>query len=404
MCFPPLGLSGLLNKMSTNKPATFHAKHLRSVFAPVESHSFGPAEYDACVGFLHQRAAATTIEPISSPEQLNLRADGVIAETGYRFSPIGFAAVASILSQGLSSVFNELAGEVRYKHAVGAAQSNVGAASAVFNIVLAANFEQIRERNLIVNAATKTIEGFLGLDHKFLDNSVFIDMISREIFDARGSDAKFYRAEIVGRELRVYYADDKNKWTYSYKDVGHAIGGGWYFSNREDTGTSVYATTCMLTKFGLGLVPDYGKNHVRHAGADIVGRSALLVNRVANSSLPSRAIIEQAFRKLSRTRLILNESQSMDAAINHWANVLLRYKIAKDDAKKIVKNALLVGADTAPQDALAAYSRQVLASRTCYDLICAMLRHARGQYHTVRDAIQRVTMEIVLSNLKGVDK
>lgn len=390
--------------MSTNKPATFHAKHLRSVFAPVETCAFGPAEHDACAGFLQQRAAATTIEPISSPEQLTLRADGTVAETGYRFSPIGFAAVASILSQGLSSVFNELAGEVRYKHAVGAAQANIGAATAVFNIVLAANFEQIRERNLIINTATKTIEGFLGLDHKFLDNSAFVDMISREMFEARGSDAKFYRADVVGRELRVYYADDKNKWTYSYRDAGHIVGGGWYFSNREDTGTSVYATTCMLTKFGLGLVPDYGKNHVRHAGADIVGRAAMLVNRVANTSFPPRGVIEPAFRRLSNVRLVLNESQSMDATINHWANILLRHKVAKDDAKKIVKNALLVGADVAPQDALAAYSRPVLASRTCYDLLCAMLRHARGQYHTVRDSVQRAAMEIVLNNLKRIDK
>jgi hypothetical protein len=390
--------------MSTNKPATFHAKHLRSVFAPVEMCSFGPAEQDACAGFLQQRAAATTIEPISAPEQLTMRADGAVAETGYRFSPIGFTAVAGALSQGLSSVFNELAGEVRYKHAVGAAPANVGAATAIFNIALAANFEQLRERNLLINTATKTIEGFLGLDHKFLDNSAFVDMIAREMFEAHSVDAKFYRAEIVGRELRVYYADDKNKWSYSYRDSGHIFGGGWYFSNREDTGTSVYATTCLLTKFGLGLMPDYGKNHVRHAGADIVGRAAMLVTRVANTSFLGRDVLEPALRKLSRMPLISNEAQSLDAAVGHWANVLTRYKIARDDAKKICKNALLVGADMSPQDALAAYSRPVLTSRTAYDLLCAMLRHARGQYHTTRDAVQRAAMTIVLENLKRKEK
>lgn len=391
--------------MSVNRPATFHAKHLRSVFSPVDTCSFGPADYDACVGFLQQRAATTTIEPISDPEQLTLRADGAVAETGYRFNAIGFAAVAAALSQGLSGVFNELAGEVRYKHAVGAAAANVSAAAAVFNIVLAANFDQIRERNLLINTTTKTIEGFLGLDHKFLDNAVFVDTIARELFESRGNAAKFYRAEIVGRELRVYYADDKNKWSYRYKDAAHTIGGGWYFSNREDAGAAVYATTCLLTKFGLGLMPDRGSNHVRHAGADIVGRAALLVNRVANTAMFDRDKLEPVFRRLASIPLFSAEPTSnLDAVVFQWAEFLMRYKISRDDAKKISKNALLVGADLRPQDALTAYSRSALESRTFYDLFCSMLRHARGQYHTTRDAVQRAAMSFLLDNLKRTEK
>lgn len=378
-----------------NKPATFHAKHLRSVFAPVETRSFSAGNFDACTGFLEERSATTAIEPVSAIEQLLLRSDGAVAETGYRFNPIGFTAIAAAIAPGLSSVFNELAGEVRYRHAIGAAPSNVAAAVSIFNTALAANFDQLRERNLLVNNATKTIEGFLGLDHKFLDNSVFVDMVARELFEAQGPSAKFYLAELVGRELRLYYAAETTRWVYSYANKEYVFSGGWYFSNREDTGAAIHATTCLLTKFGLGLAADNKRNHVRHAGADIVGRAVMLVNRVSETSPPSREKFDAVFNKFSSMPLILNAAQSLDDAVNFWAEKLLRYKVSKDDAKKICKNALLVGADLAPQDALAAYDRDTLKKRTVFDLMCAIFRYARGQYHTTRDTLQRAAMSIL---------
>jgi hypothetical protein len=42
------------------------------------------------------------------------------------------------------------------------------------------------------------------------------------------------------------------------------------------------------------------------------------------------------------------------------------------------------------------YSREVLSSRTVYDLFCSILRYSRNQYHTTRDILQGAAMEILL--------
>ena len=374
------------------------AQKLRSVFAPVASLSFNAAQFDDCRNFLAQRSAQTEAVPIVDEQQLLLSADGRVTETGYRFNAIGFAAVANALVNGLNSVFNELAGETRYRFAASAVNGDLAAAISIYNMVLRSRFELLRERTLLLNHKDKTIEGFLGLDHKLLDNSVFLNLVADEM-SVKQPTAEFYRAEIIGRELRAYYADMKTKRTDIYfLDPRHTFAGGWYFSNREDTGLAIRASLCLLTKFGAALASGKKRAHVRHTGADLMGRAALLIGKTVAQNL-DMDIIARGVHKLVHTSLGFSPNKTtLDAAMLHWANYLGRFRITKDDAKQICKNAATVGCDLEMRDPLDAYAKETISSRNLYDLFCSMLRYSRNQYHTTRDLLQTAAMDVLLSN------
>jgi hypothetical protein len=373
------------------------AQKLRSVFATVQTATFNSLQFDACRDFLARRSADTEAIPIVDEQQLLLAANGSVAETGYRFNAIGFSAISNALVNGLNGVFNELAGETRYRFASSAANGDLTAAVSIYNMVLRARFDSLRERTLLVNHKDKTIEGFLGLDHKMLDNSLFLNLVADTIVDKQPS-AEFYRAEIIGRELRIYYADTKTKRRDLYVDPRHTFAGGWYFSNREDTGFAIRAMLCLLTKFGAAVDGGKKKTNVRHTGADLTGRVAMLLSKTLDQNM-DMAVVGKNVQRMTGTLLGFSPTKSvLDAATTHWMNYLMKHRVGKEDARQICKNAAVVGSDLDPRDPIEAYTKETMATRNMYDLFCSTLRYSRNQYHTTRDLLQSVAMELLLPN------
>lgn len=383
--------------MAMSGKDVFHpapARRLRSVFAPVPTVTFTAAQFDACKEFLARRTADTEAIPIVDEQQLLLSADGSILESGYRFNAIGFAAISNALSPGLNSVFNDLAGEMRYKVADSAANGDLAAAVSLYNTVIRARFENVRERTLLFNHSTKTIEGFLGIEHRLLDNSIFLNLVTEEIANQQ-TTAEFYRAELIGRELRIYYADMATRRSDIYPDSRHTFAAGWYFSNREDTGFAIRAAACLLTKFGAAIDGRKKNAHVRHIGADLVGRTSLLINKTVATTLDMDSVGKNVQRLTGVVLGFAPAQKIFDAAVDHWVQYLSRYKIGREDAKQVCKNAATVGADLDIRDPIDIYTKEVLSSRTLYDLFCSMLRYSRSQYHTTRDLLQSAAMTVL---------
>lgn len=371
------------------------AQKLRSVFATVQTATFNAAQFDACRDFLAKRSADTEAIPIVDEQQLLMSANGSIAENGYRFNAIGFAAISNALVSGLNSVFNELAGETRYKFAASVANGDLTAAVSIYNMVMRARFDTLRERTLLVNHRDRTIEGFLGLDHRMLDNSIFLNLVAETAADKQAA-AEFYRAEVTGRELRIYYTDANSKKRDLYIDPRHTFAGGWYFSNREDTGFAIRASVCLLTKFGAALDVGKRKTHVRHTGADLIGRTAILVSKTLEQNLDIEAVGKNIQRMLNTALGFSPTKAVMDSATTYWMNHLMKYRVGKEDARQICKNAAVVGSDLDPRDPIDVYTKESMASRNMYDLFCSTLRYSRNQYHTTRDLLQGVAMELLL--------
>lgn len=371
------------------------ASKFRSVFAPVTALSFNATQQGDCKDFLAQRSSDTECVPIVDEAQLSMASDGRLAESGYRFNAIGFSAVANALTTGLNPVFNELAGETRNSFRTSVSSGDLATAVSVYNMLLKARFENLRERTLLINHREKTIDGFLGIDHRMLDNAAFFSLAADEL-EARQSDAIFYRAELIGRELRLYFIDSKTKRNNLYHDARHMFAGGWYFSNREDSGLAVRASLCVMTKFGAAVESKSKSSAVRHTGADLMGRAAIMIGKMVERTVDMDAVA-RGVNRMSSTSLNYSESpKARDVAMSQWIEYLVKFKIPKDDAKQICKNAAVVGADLDPRNPIDAYSRDVLGSRTVYDLFCSILRYSRNQYHVTRDLLQSAAMEILL--------
>lgn len=370
------------------------AVHRQSVFADVPAYSFSAVQEDDCRQFLTQRTADTESVPVVDPAQLLLAPDGSLLESGYRFNAVGFAALANALSRGLNSLFNELVGESHNTFDAAVRTGQVAKAAQIYNTALKCRFDTLAERHLLLNHRDKTVDGFLGLEHKFISNSHFFDVLIAEV-TARQDSAAFYRAEVIGREFRVFFSDVSSRRDNFLRDRRHTFGAGWYFANREDTGRAIRGALCLLTKFGVAVEPKTKKTCLRHTGADLMGRVISLASYCAGRTLPMDDVCV-AVQRMRKTNLgFSSRKEHMDAATAKIVRYLNKYKVSKEDAQRVCKNTFAVGADLVPRPLVEAYADEVVAARTAYDLFCALLRYSRNQYHTTRDVLQAAGMAML---------
>lgn len=370
---------------------------VRSIFAPVVAFSFSPRQFDDCEKFLALRSEATERVAVVDPRQLTMRHDGCLVEGGYRFNSLGFTAVTTALAVGLSPLFHELSGENLQMRTIPKKEFDIAAAVSIYNTTLNVRFEALRERALLINSAEKTVDGCLGIEHKFLDNARFWQLVCDEMA-AKQPDAEFQRAEIVGRELRLFFVNPKSLRNDIVADKRHTFAAGWCFSNREDVGKAIRASSCLFTRFGFAALPD--KSKLSHIGADLDGRTAILVSKAAEKEI-NMDVVARGIKKLTRTSLRFSDDAGFTTTMNQWATQLARFKISREDAKRVVKHAAAVGSDTEMRDVFDAYTGDALRSRTGYDLFCSLISVARSSYHTQRDALQNAAMQLVMPKVKS---
>lgn len=370
-----------------------NATRTRGIFAPVIALAFNASQLEDLQAFLARRSENTEAIPISDVEQLLLAGDGRLAETGYRFNYLGFQSLCSGTAMGLNALFNELSGEGTHRTQTPLTQ-DLPAAISVYNTTVRSKIEYLRERTLLVDNRERTVEGFMGLAHRMLDNSQFLEIVTSEMRERR-PQAQFYRAELLGRELRLFYIDPESLRKDIYSDSRHSLLGGWVFTNQEDRGKSIHAVRCILTKFGVAMEKAQTTARLTHVGADIVGRTQLLVSKAAGRDLDMPAVLSQIASLQMKLLGFVDNPEKLERASVPWTEQLVRMGLRRDDAKLIVRNTALVGADLDPRDAVEVYTRSVLGSRTAYDLLCALLRFSRTEPPKIRDKIQEVAMQFL---------
>ena len=366
----------------------------RSLFAHVPAISFSSSQENACRDFLYEQNTNTELVPIVEPEQLLMAPDASLIETGYRFNPIGFEALTRTVCSGLAALFNDLAGVGRYSLPDDVRSTDVGTAVGIYNAAMQTRFDSLRERQILVEHQNQSVDGFLGLNHKFLSNIAFFDLVVQTLFDEK-PNAGFSRAEIIGRELRLFFIDQESIRRDIHKNPQHTFAAGWYFSNREDSGHAVRASRCIFTKFGPAVSAATAKNRVVHIGADLLGRTSFLVRRTVNQDL-DMDIVATNVKKLLRTPLGFSSKRSVfDAAHRKWADYIGKFKVKADLAKTVSKNAAMVGSDLHPRDPISVFTGEALSARNGYDLLCAVLRRSRREYATYRDLLQSMAMDML---------
>jgi hypothetical protein len=375
-------------------------QNVRSVFAPVVALSFSATQMDDCRNFLANRTAHTECVPVVDEAQLLMSSTGRLVETGYRFNVIGFDALARVLSGGLAALFSELSGELTRGTLKDERPFDLAAAVSIYNTTLQIRFEAVREKSLLINHNEKAIEGFLGLEHRLLDNTIFFDTVQREMADKQ-PQAEFSRAEVIGRELRIYYIDPESRRVNIHPDPRHAFASGWYFANREDSGNAIKATTCIFTKFGAAIEPMTQGSKIVHTGSDLLGRTALLVSRTAARTVDMDKIAKQVRHMLATPLQFTDNRAQFEEKIRHWAYYISRFKVRYELARTISRHAATTGADIDPRDPTEIWTNESLGSRTVYDLLCSILRQSRQEYATYRDLLQGMAMRLLIPDAFG---
>jgi len=367
---------------------------VQSVFAQIVALSFSSRQENECINFLQKRSDASALITISDEAQLRLAADGRLIETGYRFNLLGFFSVCRAISGGLSRVFGEVSGLTPSK-LYALESSSVPAAVSIYNTALRVRFELLRERNLLVDSSNRSVDGFLGLNHKLLDNAIFLETILTAMREQQPS-AIFQRAELVGRELRVYILDQDTRRSDIYADPAHTYAAGWYFCNREDSGNAVKALPCLFTKFGVAIDESGTRKRVIHAGADLIGRATDLIRSAYLKKIDLNVVRSRVAALNSQSLGFEDGGSAFSETVKKWTNYLVRFGIPREMAAVIAKNAGVVGKDLAPRDPLDVFTRKVLTERTAYDLVCSTLRYAKNLPSNHREKVQSVGMALLL--------
>lgn len=369
-----------------------------SIFAPIVALSFAADQEQDCSDFLAKRSATTELVPISDEAQLALTVAGRLADSGYMFNFFGFQSTCNAISPGLLRLFSEISG-VGASRLVPPELCSIPAAVGIYNQALRVKFDALRERSLLADHSAKLVDGILGLNHKLLDNSVFLDLLKNERSTHKPM-AIFRRAELVGRELKVYILDPETQRADVHPDSAHTFATGWYFCNREDSGNSVRAIPCIYTKFGIALEPDGRKQRLVHVGTDLAGRAGQLIGRTLQQA-PDLDELRVRIKALLEFKLGFTDSRNeFDATCKKWMSYLLSFGVPKDAAGLIAKNAGMVGADLEPRNPLTAFTSKVLVERNGYDLVCAILKYARNQPTNMRERLQVIGMSLLLPKTK----
>lgn len=369
----------------------------RSIFAPVTGLAFKANQREDLQKFLERRAENTEVVPISDVNQLLLSADGRLAESGYRFNYLGFQSLANGISSGLCSVFCELSRE-NFQVSHQDVEPDLQAAIAIYNTAVRSRIAALRERSLLVDHRERVVEGFMGLNHRMLDNSAFFEMVQSEA-DARQS-AQFHRAELVGRELTLYYVDPATARKDIYSDPGHSIVGGWLFSNREDRGKAMQAVLCLLTKFGAAREKARDNARLTHTGSDLAGRAAIMVSNAFSRELAMPKVLDQLSKLQNQFLGFTDNPKKLEQAYQPWIDQLVRAGVLRIDAKVILRSAALGGADLTPRDTVDVFNNSVLTQRNGYDLLCAILRFARNEPSGSRERLQALAMDMLYPQRK----
>lgn len=365
----------------------------QSVFAQIVALSFSARQEAECLEFLQKRSAATELITLSDEAQLRLSADGRLIETGYRFNLLGFFSVCRAISGGLSRVFGEISGLTPSK-LISSDSCSVPAAVGIYNTALRVRFELLRERTMLVDHSARAIDGFLGLNHRFLDNAIFLETILAAMREQQPT-AVFHRAELVGRELRVYILDTATRRTDIYTNPAHTFATGWYFCNREDSGNAMKALPCLFTKFGVAVDEQNNRRRLIHTGADLIGRATDLIRSMYYKKIDLDKIRDRVIALNGQSLGFGEDGAEFSSVVKKWASYLVRFGVPREMAAVIAKNAGTVGKDLEPRDPLDVFTKKVLTERTGYDLVCAALRYARGMPSNHREKIQSVGMMLL---------
>lgn len=346
---------------------------------------------------------ATLVRPPASCEEVLLQADGRTVDGGYRYTVNAFDTVTRTLAPGLSALIPNLAGANQRARRKKEHQAFPEAIS-VFNTVARTRFEaELAQCQFVFNEADKLIEGVLGPKTKYLDNSLFFQLVDETLIATFGDDVSFYGAHVAGRRFLLRYCRKEPLCTVAQGDGSHVIHRGYHFSNSESGDASVRAAPLYLNpETGYASLGRFAKAKTRmiHAGREFRAR----LNSLLSAAMAEAGEDELVVESLQRVRkcplhLPLPAHQDFEDEVTKQVSQVAQYgTLTNSFAQSIVHHAVYTGAFPSGDAQYRALRDSQIVQRNEYDVYCAATAEASKLPIRQREPAEQAAYDYLLDD------
>lgn len=346
----------------------------------------------------------TLVRPPMSPDEITLDSDGRTNASGYRYTINAFDTVARTLAPGLSTLVPNLAGENQRSRRK-EEQKSFSEALSVFNAVAVARFDaEISQCQFVFNEGEKLIEGVLGPKTKYLDNSLFFQLIDETLIATFGDEVEFYRANLAGRRLLLRYCRTDPLCTIGPENgQTHFIHRGYHFSNSESGDASVRAAPLYVNPgSGHACLGRFAKAKTRmiHAGREFRARLNSLLSAAITGGGDDTVFVDK-LRELKSYPLELPSPahESFDGCLAQLVSVVSKYgTITNSLAQKIAEHAVYTGAFPTGDSQYRALRDSQVTERNEYDVYCAVTAEAKKLPIRQRESVEQAAFDYLLDD------
>lgn len=385
-------MGGYVSRASQGLRCPLYAKPGRQQFTANQSREL--AEY---LQTLDQR---TSVRSLNDVEELHLNENGQTLRDEYRFSSHAFRQAAQIVCPGLSKMLPDISGTVQLKDERDRLVDG-RCAVRIWNDLVDLRFPLFERYRIIRNDHDRTIEGFVGQKHQYLENLWLYHEVSDLIAHTHPT-VTMYAATMNGRRFSIWFRSSIPMFTLAVDEQLWPFYSGYYFTNGEATGTSVRGTLAVFTPKGvcLGAYRRFGKR-VTHIGRDFMSRLGEMFSSVLQGEVPVDKLRAGADALLTRSLgfpLDSNKEQRKERSkkISHSLGLL---GVQKNLAVEIVEKALAAGRHHGMDTQSWSQVNQLYASRTLLDLLVPLLWVARKVDIVRREKLEQAAFEILTGRL-----
>lgn len=379
--------------------ASTHGTHYNLYVRPT-LRKFGARDEAALSNYLQTLDDRTSVRPLHDADELQLNEDSSTMRDGFKFTSSAFRQAAQILCPGLSKMLPDIAGTIALDD-IRSLLVDGPFAVQLWNQLVDLRFPLFERYRIIRNDYSRTIEGFVGNKHQYLENLWLYREVS-EILALQQSDVAMYAALLTGRRFSVWFRRRTPMFTINVDGRAWPFYSGYYFTNGEATGTSVRGTLAIFTPKGvcLGAYRRFGQR-VTHIGRDFASRLGEMFVTVLQSEIPTAKLQEGAEALLTKSLGYVidwskEQRKERSKRISHALGLL---GVQKNLAVEVVDLALAAGRYQGVDTQSCAQVHELYASRTTLDLLVPLLWVSRKLDIGRREKVEQAAFDVLMGRL-----
>jgi len=357
---------------------------------------FNRLELDDFMETLQDVDQSTVRTSINSAQDIKLSPEWRLVSNGFKLSLLAAKQLCNHVARGLWPLAADIGGLQRtargYDNAISAPMAaNIvnGCAILRFNAV-----EGICGRDMVVNHATRTVDGIIGPRYRLLPHHQLIDAVI-ETLPSCTTPLEFHSSRLWDRRM-----------TATFMSVEHLVAiepdlvfGGLCITNSEAGECGIRCS--LMLDFGDGLRCLARPRHIAHSGKDFGRRLGRLLGGVLSPEwwayMSSSAELAKHVLK-TPLELLDTAEKKISSTKRTRLKMLLADYVDKGIATSLVRQIIYMGADgkEIPQTV----SATEIKERTMRDVVFTLMRAAQHQYSDTRERLQRAAFDFLTRSIR----